>query len=219
MRNPVKLVMLLGILVALSSTACQKSNTLSDRLTPVPDESVKPVSHWKTHHVKLKSGRTATFTIPAEYSDKYDNAARLYCFQDLGFEDRIAYGIKDDNEFFFAICSSYEGLGEFTSKQLDSINIRDVVLRGCYENIVPVVEKYKDTHGQIYYHLYDYKAAPVQYSSRYGKGFVNKSIIVSISSATVYGDTIYWTSMRFLTSAMNFDVPTYRKITHSVRVR
>lgn len=35
----------------------------------------------------------------------------------------------------------------------------------------------------------------------------------------VYGDTIYWTIMRFLTSAMNFDVPTYRKIIHSVRIR
>ena len=82
-----------------------------------------------------------------------------------------------------------------------------------------VGEKYKDTHGQIYYHLYDYKAAPIQYSSRYGKGFVNKCIIVSIRSATVYGDTIYWTSMRFLTSAMNFDATTYRKIIHSVRIR
>lgn len=196
-----------------------KNNIVTDELTLVSDKSVKLVSHWKTHHVKLKSGRTATFTIPAEYSDKYDNAARLYCFQDLGYEDRIAYGIKDDNESFFAICSSYEGLGKFTSKQLDSINIRDVVLRGCYENIVPVVEKYKDSHGQIYYHLYDYEAAPVQYSSRYGKGFVNKCIIVGISSATVYGDTIYWASMRFLTSAMDFDAPTCRKIIHSVRIR
>ena len=35
----------------------------------------------------------------------------------------------------------------------------------------------------------------------------------------VYGDTICWASMRFLTSAMNFDATTYRKIIHSVRIR
>ena len=208
----------INLIAVLFLETCQNKNN-PDILIPVQDESVKPVKHWKTHHVKLKNGRIVTFTIPAEYSDKYDKAARIYCFQDLSFEDRVAYGIKDDNESYFAICSSYEGLGEYNIKQLDTFHIRNNVLIGFYENKVPVVEKYKDSNGQIYYHVYDYETAPIQYCSWFGKGFVNKRITVKISAATVYGDTIYWASMRYLVSAMDFDGFTNRKIMHSVRIR
>lgn len=197
-----------------------KNNIATDELIPVSDGSVvNPIEHWKTHHEKLKNGRIATFTIPAEYSDKYDKAAGIYCFQDLSLEDRIAFGIKDDNESYFAICSSYEGLGEYKEKQLDSINIRDRLMRALHQNELPIFEKYKDNQGQIYYHSYFFEIGPPAVFSWFDRGYVNKSIVVALCSVTVYGDTMYWSNMRFISSAMDFDFPIYRKIMHSFRIR